>query len=186
MDTQENTVSRPTMGMLVRRIAALVLVLSLVAMSACGGSDSSSLEDKRDIEKNNKELVARFIDEFKNNANHDIVDELLASDFVHHLTDPRLPPGRDAIKLLGQSIVAGFPDVQATVGELLADGDLVVERTTARATNTGEFNGIPATGNQVTWTEIHIYRLKDGKIVEQWSEIDLLGLLTQIGAIPAP
>ena len=52
------------------------------------------------------------------------------------------------------------------------------------ATNTGDFNGIPATGNNVVWTEIHIYRLEDGKIAEMWSEIDLLGLLTQLGALP--
>ena len=185
MDVQGNIVSRPAMGLILRRVAGLMIVLSLVAVIACG-SDSDSLENQRDKEQDNKEIVAGFIEEFKNKANHDIVDELLAPDFVHHLADPRLPPGRDAIKLLGQSIVAGFPNVQATVEELLADGDLVVERTTPRATNTGEFNGIPATGNQVTWTEIHIYRLKDGKIVEQWSEIDLLGLLTQLGAIPAP
>ena len=177
--------SRPKLGRLLQPVAALMIVLVLVAASACGGSDSS-LENKRDSEQENTEIVARFIEEFKNKANHDIVDELLAPDFVHHLTDPRLPPGRDAIKLLGQSIVAGFPDVHATVEELLADGDFVIERTTARATNSGEFNGIPATGKQVVWTEIHIYRLKDGKISEQWSEIDLLGLLTQLGAIPAP
>ena len=182
MDAQANTFSRLAMGLLIRRVAALVIVLSLVTVSACGGSDSSTAEKEQD----NKEIVARFIEEFKNKANHDIVDELLAPDFVHHLPDPRLPPGRDAIKLLGQSIVAGFPDVHATVEELLADGDFVIERTTTRATNTGEFNGIPASGKQVVWTETHIYRLKDGKIAEQWSETDLLGLLTQLGAIPAP
>ena len=182
MDAQGNTVSRPAMGMLIRRMAALVIVSSLIAVSACGGSDSSSSDNEQD----NKQIVTRFIEEFKNKANHDIVDELLAPNFVHHLTDPRLPPGRDALKLLGQSIVAGFPDVHATVEELLADGNMVVERTSVRATNTGEFNGIPPTGKQVNWTEIHIYRLKDGKIAEQWSEIDLLRLLTQLGAIPAP
>ena len=186
MDVQGNINSRPNLGRILRWIVGSLIVLSMVALSACGDSDSSALEDIRDTEQANKEIVARFIEEFKNKANHDIVDELLAPDFVHHLADPRLPPGRDAIKLLGQSIVAGFPDVRATVEELLADGDKVIERTTARATNTGEFNGIPATGNPVTWTEIHIYRLKDGKIAEQWSEIDLLGLLTQLGAIPAP
>ena len=186
MSAVEYIVLRPNLGRLLRPVAALMIVLILVTVSACGGSDSSSLENKRDIEQDNTEIVARFIEEFKNKANHDIVDELLAPDFVHHLTDPRLPPGREAIKLLGQSIVAGFPDVHATVEELLADGDFVVERTSARATNTGEFNGIPATGKQVTWTETHIYRLKDGKIAEQWSEIDLLALLTQLGAIPAP
>ena len=182
MNAVEYIVLRPNLGQMLRRAAALMMGLVLVALIACGGSGSSLSDEEQD----NKEIVARFIEEFKNKANHDIVDELLTTDFVHHLADPRLPPGRDAIKLLGQSIVAGFPDVHATVEELLADGDFVVERTTARATNTGEFNGIPATGKQVAWTEIHIYRLKDGKIAEQWSEIDLLGLLTQLGAVPAP
>ena len=134
----------------------------------------------------NKEVVSRFIEEFKNKANHGIVDELMSSDFVHHLTDPRLPAGRDGIKALGQVIVGGFPDVHASVKELLADGDKVIERTQTSATHTGEFNGIPATGRQVGWTEIHIYRLENGKIVELWSEIDLLGLLVQLGAIPGP
>ena len=156
---------------------AAALVLGMLALIACGDSASSQTDE-------NKKVVSRFIEEFKNKANHDIVDELLTTDFVHHLKDPRLPPGRPAIKLLGQIIVAGFPDVHATVEELLADGDRVIERTSAVATHTGEFNGIPATGNKVAWTEIHIYRLEDGKIAEMWSEIDLLALLAQIGALP--
>lgn len=156
---------------------AAALVLGMLALIACGDSASSQTDE-------NKQVVSRFIEEFKNKANHDIVDELLTTDFVHHLKDPRLPPGRPAIKLLGQIIVAGFPDVHATVEELLADGDRVIERTSAVATHTGEFNGIPATGNRVAWTEIHIYRLEDGKIAEMWSEIDLLSLLVQIGAVP--
>ena len=161
------------------RLFGVSVLLGMGALIACGSSDSSVAED-------NKKIVSRFIEEFKNKANHDIVDELFTTDFVHHLKDPSLPPGREAIKLSGQSIVTGFPDVQATVEELLADGDKVIERTTARATHTGEFNGIPPTGKQVAWTEIHIYRLRDGKIMEQWSEIDLLGLLVQLGTIPGP
>ena len=150
----------------------------MVALGACGDSGSSETED-------NKKVVSRFVEEFKNKANHDIVDELFTADFVHHLKDPRLPPGSAAMTLLGQSIVAGFPDVRVTVEDLIADGDKVIERTTAMATHTGEFNGIPPTGTQVVWTEIHIYRLRDGKIAELWSEIDLLGLLVQLGAIPS-
>ena len=156
---------------------AAAMVLGMLALIACGNSDSSQTDE-------NKQVVSRFIEEFKNKANHDIVDELLTPDFVHHLKDPRLPPGRPAIKLLGQAIVAGFPNVRATVEELLADGDRVIERTTAVATHTGDFNGIPATGKNVVWTEIHIYRLEDGKIAEMWSEIDLLSLLAQLGALP--
>ena len=60
--------------------------------------------------------------------------------------------------------MAGFPDVQVSVQDLLANGDKVIERTHVRATHTGEFNGIPPTDKHVTWTEIHIYWLENGKI----------------------
>jgi predicted ester cyclase len=134
----------------------------------------------------NKAVVRRFVREFKNEANLDIVDELFASNFQHHLKDPILPPGREAIKLLGRAVFAAFPDVEANIDDLLADGEKVIERTTAAATHKGEFNGIPPTGKQVAWSEIHIYRLERGKVAELWSEIDFLSILTQIGAIPPP
>ncbi len=164
-------------------MALIGILLAAAFLVACGDSASS---DTDATTKANLEVVSRFIEEFKNKANQEIVDELMSPDFVHHLTDPRLPEGREAIKLLGQSIVAGFPDVHASVQDLLADGDKVIERTQTSATHTGEFNGIPPTGRQGGWTEMHIYRLKGGKIVEMWSEIDLLGLLVQLGAIPGP
>ena len=164
-------------------LALLGILLTAATITGCGDSASSDADATRKV---NLEVVSRFIEEFKNNANHGIVDELMSPDFVHHLTDPRLPEGREGIKILGQVIVAGFPDVHASVQELLADGDKVIERTQTSATHTGEFNGIPPTGRQVGWTEIHIYRLENGKIAEQWSEIDLLGLLVQLGAIPGP
>ena len=164
-------------------LALLGILLPAIFLVACGESAWSKAEATAEA---NKDVVSRFIEEFKNKANHGIVDELMTPNFVHHLTDPRLPQGRDGIKALGQIIVAGFPDVRASVQELMADGDKVIERTQTSATHTGEFNGIPATGRQVGWTEIHIYRLEDGKIAEQWSEIDLLGLLVQLGAIPGP
>ena len=157
----------------------LIVAVTAVLLGSCGGQETSA-------SVTNTAVVSRFIEEFKNNANVGIVDELMAPEFVHHLPDPRLPAGREGLKLVGQSIIMGFPDVHVTVEDLLADGDKVIERTTATATNTGEFNGIPPSGNPVTWTEIHIYRLENGKIVELWSEINLLGLLTQIGAIPSP
>lgn len=131
----------------------------------------------------NKQVVQRFAEEFKNKGNHDIVDELFAPDFQHHFPDPRLPKGVEAMRGLGQSVVSAFPDVHVTVEELIAEGDRVVERTTARATHQGEFNGVPATGKAVQWTETHVYRLEDGKIAELWPQIDLLSLMVQIGAI---
>ena len=132
----------------------------------------------------NKSVVSTFIEEFKNKGNHDVVDDLFAPDFTHHFKDPRLPKGREAMKLLGKSVVAAFPDVNATVEDLLADGDKIIERTVARGTHKGPFLGVPASGKAVSWTEIHIYRLKDGKVAELWSEIDFLAILMQIGALP--
>jgi steroid delta-isomerase-like uncharacterized protein len=82
-------------------------------------------------------------------------------------------------------LFTAFPDMQFTIEDLLADGDTVVARTTARGTQTGEFQGIPATGAAVTASAIAIYRLAGGKIVEQWLEYDQLGLLQQLGVIPA-
>ncbi len=133
----------------------------------------------------NKALVHRFSNEFKNKANHGIVEELMTENFQHHFKDPRLPKGRAGMKLLGQSIIHAFPDVHANILELIAEGDKVVERTEARGTHRGEFNGVPPTGRPVTWTEIHVYRIENDKIGELWSEIDLLGIMMQVGAIPA-
>jgi len=134
----------------------------------------------------NKAVVRRFVEEFKNSANHGIVDELFTEDFVHHFADPRLPRGRAGMKALGQSVAAGLPDVHATIEDLIAEGDKVVERTRAGGTHKGEFFGVPATGRKITWTETHVYRLRGGRIAEHWPEIDMLGIMTQLGVVPAP
>ncbi len=93
-------------------LALIGILLPAVFLAACG---ESALSKADSIATANKGVVSRFIEEFKNKANHGIVDELMSPDFAHHLTDPRLPEGREGIKLLGQSIVAGFPDVHASV-----------------------------------------------------------------------
>jgi len=68
------------------------------------------------------------------------------------------------------------------VNDTIVEGDRVVERHTARARHTGTFQGIPATGKDVYWTENHNYRLEDGKIAEAWSEVSFHDLMTQITA----
>jgi steroid delta-isomerase-like uncharacterized protein len=135
--------------------------------------------------EDNRAVVRRFIEEFKNKSNHDIVDELFSPNFVHHFQDPRVPKGREGFKLLGKSVASAFPDVHVKIEDLVAEDDTVVERNIVTGTHMGEFNGIPATGRKVTWTEIDLYKLHDGKVTELWPEIDFLGLLTQLGAIPS-
>ena len=137
------------------------------------------------LEKN-KNIVSRFEDEFKNKANHGIVDEIMAEDFVHHLPDPRLPQGRSALMLIGQMITTGFPDVQVQIESIIAEQDRVVTRVRSQATHKGVFFGVAATDREISWTENHMYRLEGDKIAEWWPEVDNLSILMQIGAIPMP
>ena len=94
------------------------IMLAATLIAACGESESSKPDN---IREDNLEVVGRFIEKFKNQANHGIVDELMTPNFVYHLTDPRLPAGRDGIKALGRVIVAAVQD-------LIADGDRVIVR----------------------------------------------------------
>jgi uncharacterized protein YndB with AHSA1/START domain/ketosteroid isomerase-like protein len=134
-------------------------------------------------------VVRRFMEEFKNKANLDIVDELFTPNFALHLPGVSLPPVPASQKAVGKAIFDAFSDIRVTVNDTIVEGDRVVERHTAHATHVGEFNGVPATGRKVFWTENHIYRLKNGKIAEAWSEVsfhDLIAQLTKPVAAAAP
>jgi steroid delta-isomerase-like uncharacterized protein len=112
---------------------------------------------------------------------------LLAADYVH--PDPALPPemqrGRDNYLRGYAMFPAAFPDLHTAVEDVIAEGDKVAVRWTTRGTHQGSLMGIPPTGRQVTMTAIHILRLADGKIAEGWVNFDALGMLQQVGAIPA-
>jgi predicted ester cyclase len=77
-----------------------------------------------------------------------------------------------------------FPDVVVKEEDLVASGDRVVERSSATATHKGSMMGEKATNKRVAWSEIHIYRLQDGKVKEHWAEISTMELLQQIGVLP--
>ena len=128
----------------------------------------------------NKAVTRRFLEDFKNRHIMEVVDELFAPDAVLHLPAEGLPEGREGQKAIGQAVFAAFPDVHVTVEDVIAEGDRVAERHTARATHKGPFMGVPATGKRIYWTENHIYRLKDGRITELWSEWSYQKLMDQI------
>jgi len=85
-----------------------------------------------------------------------------------------------------RAFVAGFPNISLTIEDMIAEGDRVVLRQTYRGTHQGEMMGIPPTGRPVTLTAIDIVRVADGKLAEHWSNNDQLGMLQQLGVIPAP
>jgi predicted ester cyclase len=98
---------------------------------------------------------------------------------------PQPISGIEPAKQLMVAYTSAFPDLQTTTEDLFAEGDRVAIRNIWRGTHQGVFQGIPPTGSHVTFTSIDIYRFVGGKIAEQWAAIDTLGLMQQLGAIPA-
>jgi predicted ester cyclase len=85
-----------------------------------------------------------------------------------------------------EALWSAFPDATATIEDMIAEADSVSFRVTVRGTHEGEFLGVAPSGNQVAFGVQNIYRFRDGKVVERWSNADLFGLMVQIGAVPAP
>jgi steroid delta-isomerase-like uncharacterized protein len=132
----------------------------------------------------NKALVRRYVEEVLNKKNLALIDELFASNFIDH--DSSMPEARGpaGVKGLAAMAHAAFPDLQFTVKDMVAEGDKVVYRYSLRGTHKGDFMGIAATGKQINVTGIHIYRVSDGKLQEEWENWDMLGLMRQLGALP--
>jgi predicted ester cyclase len=132
------------------------------------------------MQEANKKTVTDFVHELNNRHNPEAWDMYCSDDFRHHFNIPDVLPNRQGIKMLSSGILAAFPDVVLTIDVLIAEKDFVIERATAKATHSGHYNNIVPTSKQYEWHETHIYRLKDGKIVEHFPEVRLEKLLWQI------
>jgi len=132
----------------------------------------------------NKAIIPRSVEEFWNTGNVAGVDEICGSDYAGHDPSAFHAGDLEQFKRSARAIFAGFPDVRVIIDDLIADGDQVVKRWTARRTHTGEFIEVPATGNQMAITGSDIYRIAGGKIVECWSNSDSLDFMQQLRVVP--
>jgi steroid delta-isomerase-like uncharacterized protein len=132
----------------------------------------------------NKDLIRNLLAD-ADRGDDGVVDRYYAADYVDHTPSPirRQAPGREGVRQAIDLFRRAFPDTRHTIEELVAEGDRVVARVTARATHTGELFGHPPTGKVVTLTGITIYRIVDGRIAERWAEHGL-GVLEQLGIVP--
>ena len=134
--------------------------------------------------ENNKDLVRRFVDEAQSRHNLAAVDEYMSPDFVDHSVPPGLPPTREGVKMQFGMFFAALPDLTAIIHDQVADGEKVVTRKTLRGTHQGDLLGVPPSGKTVNIEVIDILRVRDGLITDHWNQVDLLGLLRQMGALP--
>ena len=135
--------------------------------------------------ESNKKVMERFL-EFINTANEQLAGELIAPDAMFHV------PGRSAplrgpagyLEIIGM-MRSGFPDIQWSLEEMVSEGDTMAARFIMSGTHQGTFFGVPPTGKKIAVQAMNFYRLSGGKFVEERGQPDLLGLLQQIGAVPA-
>jgi steroid delta-isomerase-like uncharacterized protein len=131
-------------------------------------------------------VVRRFLDEVISNKNLAALEEMCVPDLVWHGGSVGEFRSLEDFKQGVSPFFSAFPDLRVTADDVLSEGDKVVCRYTWNGTHQGDFFGVPATGRRVTVSGISIYRLAGSKIVEEWWLEDLLGLMQQLGAIPAP
>jgi steroid delta-isomerase-like uncharacterized protein len=133
----------------------------------------------------NKALANRMVEEFFNQRDLTVADDILAADMVEHEElPPGMPVGREGTKAMFTMMYTAFPDFQATVENLIAEDDRVVVHMLWTGTHQGEFMGIPPTGRRMSINVIDILRVADGKFVEHWGVSDMMDLMQQLGVSP--
>jgi len=134
-----------------------------------------------EVESKNKAILREFIQVVWNEGRLDQASRYFAENVVDYGPEPIV--GLDAFTSLIGAFRLAAPDIEWSIDEMVAEGDLVVLRWTARGTHTGSLMGIPPSGKRVVVTGFGMNRMVDGKTVEHWRSYDEHGMLEQIGAV---
>jgi steroid delta-isomerase-like uncharacterized protein len=129
-------------------------------------------------------VIRRYFEEVWNAGELDVLDALIAPDYVNHSPGlPDMPSGPAGLKPIARAMREAFPDLHYEIEDIIVDGDRVCVRTTLTGTHRGDFFGIPASGRSVRVSQIQIERIVDGRIVEHWRTTEDARLLRQIGVL---
>jgi predicted ester cyclase len=138
-------------------------------------------------EAQNAATFRRWFDEGCSQGNVDLADELYSAEYVTHAVGPQFAPTLEGLKMFIRALRQGLPDLRCPMEEVVAEGERVAGRFSLRGTHTGTLLGIPSTGQQVNVGVMVIARFDErGKWVEDWASWDQLGMLQQLGVVPAP
>jgi len=124
-----------------------------------------------------------FDDQIINGHNLDAIPGWFAPDFVDHVEIPGMPSGVEGVRARHAMLFTAMPDIHIDVDDVIADGDTTAARFTITGTDTGGFMGMPATGKAVRVTGMDFMRFANKRIVEHWGEMDMLGLMQQLGVL---
>ena len=160
---------------------ALILCLMIGCQDKEAMAELDSMKAQSEVMENNKDLARRFMEEAWGKGNQDVVDELLADNFILQNPPQDVIPTKDGYKEWIGMIGSVFSVVETTLDDIIAEGDKVVIRWTYTSTLKSEYMGIPPSDNQIIMTGMSIDRFENGKIVEEWIEMDQLGMMMQMG-----
>jgi len=135
----------------------------------------------------NKKVVQRFWKVWEEEDFVDLIDELLAPDYINHSPGiPDQPEGPEGVRAVVDMFRSGMPDLRVVIEDMIAEGDKVAVRYTLEGTHEGELFGVPPTGQRLSIKSISVERVSDGKIREHWRITDTLDMMQQLGVIPMP
>ncbi len=133
----------------------------------------------------NKKTARRIVVEVINGGNLELIDKLLAANFIEHAAPPDVGQGRDSFRAMIPMLRTAFPDLEYTIEDQIAEGDRVAQRIVGHGTMKGEFLGMAPTGKRAEWQEMHIHRFdSEGRLAEHWETSNELGMMAQLGLVP--
>jgi predicted ester cyclase len=134
----------------------------------------------------NKSQALRILEEGFSQGNADILDEVMTEDFVNHNAPPGMDTGREGVKSVIRVERQGFPDLRADLIRDFEDGDYVIQHVQLSGTHQGVVFGVEPTGRTISWNEIHIAKLRDGRVSDHWACNDLHVLMMKLGKMAPP
>ena len=164
----------------------MILPLTLILCFMVGCQDKEAMAElevmkaQAEVEEQNKEVVKRYWNGKWNERRPEILDELQTSDVVYHGTSMEMNNLEEYKQVYG-AFLSAFHDTKVTIDEIIAEGDKVMTRITMSGIHKGELEGMPPTGNSASMSAFTVFRLVDGKIVEEWEILDELAMMMAIG-----
>jgi predicted ester cyclase len=137
------------------------------------------------LEAENRALVRHLLDELRDGWRPATIEKYFAPSYRRHLNATSTPLTREEQRQRATRLRVAFPDAEATLEDIFAEGDRVAYRLTIRGTHTGEFLGVAASGRSVAVSFIAIVRIADGKLVEEWGGLDQPDLIRQMRGLPS-
>jgi predicted ester cyclase len=169
-----------------KRVIRAVLLVVLVGLGA-GCKDKevqatlAEMKAQAELEARNIEIIKTIVAEI-DRGNIDIMQKYYAPDAKYYFPSGNSTPmSREDEIAMAKVLLAAFPDMERKITDIFAVKDRVVLRLVAQSTHQAEFEGIPPTGNKVAVSVMIIFRLKDGLVVEEFEEADMLGAYQQLG-----